>query len=53
METTGGGVSWINGKNERHNRIIHIMVREDLLDSNQHEKNGAVQQKYQQKFIDV
>ena len=27
METTGGDISWINGKNERHNRIIHNMVR--------------------------
>ena len=42
METTGGDASWINGKNERHNRSIHNMVRSGLLDSNQHEKNGAM-----------
>ena len=43
METTGGNASWINGKNEKHNRSIHNMVIEGLLDINQHEKNGAVQ----------
>ena len=38
METTGGDSSWINGKNERHNRSINIMVISGLIDSNQHEK---------------
>ena len=37
METTGGYASWINGKNERHNRIVHNMIRSGLIDSNQHE----------------
>ena len=37
MGTAGGDASWINGKNEIHNRIIHNMVREGLLYSNQHE----------------
>ena len=37
METTGGDESWINGKNKRHNRSIHNMVRAGILDSNQHE----------------
>ena len=36
IETTGGDASRINGKNERHNISIHIMIREGLLDSNQH-----------------
>ena len=38
MENTGGNASLINGKNERHNRSIHVIVRSDLADSNQHEK---------------
>ena len=38
MEANGGDASWINSKNERHNRSIHNMVREGLLDSNQHAK---------------
>ena len=42
MENTGGDVSWPNKKNERHNIIIHNIVRAGLLDSSQHEKNGAV-----------
>ena len=37
METTGGDAYWLNGKNERHNIIIHNMERSALLDSNQHE----------------
>ena len=37
METTVGDASWLNLKNERHNIIIHNMVRADLLDTNQHE----------------
>ena len=38
METAGGDASWINGKNERHNRRIHNMVRAALLDINKHLK---------------
>ena len=52
METTGGDASWINGNNERHNRSIHNMKRAGLPDSNQHEINGAVQQKNKQRSID-
>ena len=37
MKNTGGDASWLNGKNERHNRIIHNMVRAALIDSNYHE----------------
>ena len=37
MKTTGGDSSWTNGKNERHIRSTHNMVRTGLLDSNQHE----------------
>ena len=51
METTGGDAYWLNEKNERHNRSIQNMVRAGLLDSNQHEKNGAVYQKHQPRFI--
>ena len=36
METTGGDAYWIDGKNERHNRIIHNMVRSVLININQH-----------------
>ena len=36
METTGGGANWLNVNNEIHERSIHNMVREGLLDSNQH-----------------
>ena len=43
--------SWLYRKNDRHNIIIQKMVRAGLLDSNQHEKNDAVQQKHQQKSI--
>ena len=52
METTGGDVSWINKKNERNNIIIHNMVRSGLIDSNKHEKNGAVQQRHNKKYIE-
>ena len=38
MENNAGDASWLNGKNERHNRSIHNMEREALLDSNWHEK---------------
>ena len=51
METTGGDASWINGNNKIHNRSIHTMVREGLVEDNQHEKNCAVQQKHHQKSI--
>ena len=38
MGTTGGGASWINENNEKHNISIHNTVKEVLLDSNQHAK---------------
>ena len=38
METTGGDASWLNGKNEWHNRIILNMVISGLLDRNQQGK---------------
>ena len=38
METTGGDVTWLNEKNERHNKIIHNMVISGLLDSNEYLK---------------
>ena len=37
MENTGGDASFINAKNEIHNRSIYNMVRSGLLDSNEHE----------------
>ena len=37
MENNGGDASWIDGNNERHNRIIQKMAISDLLQSNQHE----------------
>ena len=39
MENTGGDASLPNIKNEKHNKIIHNMVREGLIECNQHEKN--------------
>ena len=36
MKTTGGDAYWLNGKNERHNKSIHNMLRSGLLESNQH-----------------
>ena len=36
IKTTGGDASWLNGKNEIHNRSIHNMVIAGLLDSIQH-----------------
>ena len=36
MQATGGDASWLNGKNKRHNRIINNIVKEGLLDNNQH-----------------
>ena len=53
METTGGNESWINENNEIHKRIIHNMVRAGLIDSNQHEKNGSVNQRHHHMSIDV
>ena len=37
METNSGDASWINIRNERHNRSIHNAVIADLLDIDQHE----------------
>ena len=34
----GGDASWFNRKNKRHNRSIHTMVREGIIESNQQEK---------------
>ena len=36
METTGGDSSYSNGNNQRQNKIIHNMVREGLIYSDQH-----------------
>ena len=44
MVSTGGDAYWLNGKNERHNRSINNMVGAGLIDINQYEENGAVQQ---------
>ena len=52
-ETTGGDASCFNWKNERHKRSIHNILGAGLLDSNQNEKNGAAQQKNQQRFMDA
>ena len=51
MVTPGGDASWINGNNEQHNRNIHNIVIEGLIDSNRHETNGIVQHKHQIKYI--
>ena len=53
METTGGDASCLNGNNEKHNRNIHNMVISGLLDSNQHAKNGALQQRHNQNSIEA
>ena len=37
MVTTGDDSLCIRGNIKRHNRIIHNMVREGLIDSDQHE----------------
>ena len=42
----------INGNIEIHKRSIKNIVIVGLIDSNKHEKNGAVQQKHQHRFID-
>ena len=42
METTGGDDSRLYGNNEWNNRKNHNIVREGLIDSNQHEKKGVV-----------
>ena len=41
MENTSGDEYWLNGNNEIHNIIIHIMVRSGLLDSNKNEKKWS------------
>ena len=51
METTGGDLSWLNVKNERHNISIHNMVISGHLDSNQHTKDEVVNQRHQKKSI--
>ena len=53
MDYTGGYASWLNGNNVLHNRIIHNMVRSGLIDSNQHGKNGVVQQKHKLKLTSI
>ena len=53
MKTTGGDLSWLNVKNERHNRSIHNMVIAGLLESNQHTKYGGVNQIHQHNSIYV
>ena len=53
LENTCGDVSWLNGKNEPHTRIIQNVVRASLLHSNQHEKKGAVWLKHPLKSIDT
>ena len=50
VETTGSDASGINENNNIHNISIHTMVREVLLDSNQHVINGDVNQKHHQKY---
>ena len=40
MENTGGNSYFLNGNIERHNRSIHNMVIEKLLDSNPHENKS-------------
>ena len=53
MKITSGDTSWFDGKNERHNRSIHNMVRSGLIDSKLINMQiiGAVQQIHQQKYI--
>ena len=41
MENTGGDVSWIGGNNEQHNRRIHNIVREGIIEINQHENKWS------------
>ena len=53
METTGIDATWLNGKNEIHNRSINNIVREGLIESNQQETNGSMQQRHHQKSIDT
>ena len=53
MENTCSDASWINIKNEIQNISIHNMVRTVLIDINRHEKNGDVQHRHNQKFIDA
>ena len=53
METNGGDSSWVNEKNELHNRSINSMGIEGLIDSNKHGGNGAVRHKHQLNYIDA
>ena len=52
METTGGDASWLNVNNERHYRNFYNMVISVLIDSNQNETNGDVQQRHKKMSID-
>ena len=52
IENTGGDASWTNRNNERQNRITNNMFREGILDSNQLEKKGVVDQKHGINYID-
>ena len=36
MKTTGADASYLNVKNDRHNKGIHDMFRKGLLNSNKH-----------------
>ena len=40
METTGGDASWLNGKNETHNRRIHKMIISVLIEINKNTNKG-------------
>ena len=53
MEINGGNTSWINGNNEKHNRIIQNMVRAGLIGGNKNEKNGVVQHNHKLNYIDL
>ena len=53
MYTTGGDASWLNRKNEIHNRSIHNMVIGVIIDSNKYGKNCIVQHIHQQRSIDA
>ena len=53
IKTSGGGVAWLNKKNERRNKNIYNMFIAGLLDSNQHFKNGAAPYDNQLKYIDA
>ena len=53
MKTTCGNTSWLNANNERHNISMHNMVISGIIDSNKHTKNGVLQQRHQQKYVDA